>query len=263
MPEDWLNRLVPISLGIAVLGLWEALVAHFEVKAFLLPAPSAIATAFIADAPSLARSAWTTFALTAQAFTIATALGVGLGVLFVQSRTLERALYPYFVVLQVTPIVSIAPLIVIWTGTDYPDRAVVILAIIAAFFPILANTVFGLRSADRNLLALFQLYGASRWQVLTRLLLPSALPSILAGMKIAAGLALVGGVVAEFVAGSGAATGLAWRIAEAGNRLEGARMFAALTLLSLMGVAIFFSLSWVEWRLLRRWHDSARPDRID
>lgn len=263
MPEHWLNRLVPIGVGLVVLGLWETLVRAFEVKAFVLPAPSAIAAAFVADAPSLAQAAWMTFALTAQAFVIATVLGIGLAVLFVQSRTLERALYPYFVVLQVTPIVSIAPLIVIWTGTDYPDRAVVILAVLAAFFPILSNTVFGLRSADRNLLALFQLYGATRWQILTRLLLPSALPSILAGLKIAAGLALVGGVVAEFVAGSGAATGLAWRIAEAGNRLEGARMFAALTLLSLMGVAIFFGLSWLEWRLLRRWHDSARPDQPD
>ena len=159
--------------------------------------------------------------------------------------------------LQVTPIVAIAPLVVIWVGLDRVELALLILAWIVAFFPILANTTLGLRSADRNLQDLFTLYRASRWQRLRYLLFPSALPYLLSGMKISGGLALIGAVVAEFVAGSGAATGLAWRIVEAGNRLEIPKMFASLFVLSLLGIAIFFALSLLERRLLGRWHASA------
>ncbi|MDX5364953.1 MAG: ABC transporter permease subunit, partial [Alphaproteobacteria bacterium] len=142
-------------------------------------------------------------------------------------------------------------------GYDNVEFALLILAWIVAFFPILSNTTLGLRSADHNLRDLFRLYGASRWQVLTELQLPSALPYILAGLKISGGLALIGAVVAEFVAGSGSGNGLAWRIVEAGNRLDIPRMFAALFLLSGLGITIFFALSLLENRLLRRWHESA------
>jgi len=167
------------------------------------------------------------------------------------------ALFPYAVVLQVTPIVAIAPLILIWVGYERVEVALLILAWLAAFFPVLSNTTLGLRSADHNLRDLFRLYGASRWQVLSDLQLPSALPYILAGMKISGGLALIGAVVAEFVAGSGTATGLAWRIIEAGNRLDIPRMFAALFLLSILGITIFFTLTAIEQRALRHWHESA------
>ncbi|HAJ45263.1 MAG TPA: ABC transporter permease [Alphaproteobacteria bacterium] len=255
--ERVLNWLLPPAFGVLLLVFWEWAVAFYQIEPFRLPAPSAIGQAFLSDGPSLLGAALSTLQTTLLAFASAFVLGVGLAILFVQSRTLERALFPYAVILQVTPIVSIAPLISIWVGLDHADRAVLILATIVAFFPILSNTVLGLKSADRNLIALFHLYGASRWQVLTRLLLPSALPYLMAGVKIAGGLALIGAVVAEFAAGSGTATGLAFRIAEAGNRLQIAKMFVGLAMLSALGILIFAFFSALEARLLRRWHDSA------
>jgi NitT/TauT family transport system permease protein len=182
--------------------------------------------------------------------------GLALAVLFSQSRLIERSLLPYAIVLQVTPIVSIAPLIIIWVGFDHVERAVFILATIVAFFPVLSNASLGLRSVDPGLADLFRLYRATRWQRLFLLQLPSALPALLAGARISAGLALIGSVVAEFVAGSGEATGLAWRIAESGQRLEIPRMFAGLLLLSLTGLALNAAIAQVEHLLLRRWHPS-------
>jgi NitT/TauT family transport system permease protein len=180
---------------------------------------------------------------------------VGLAVLFNQSRLIERSLYPYAVILQVTPVVAIAPLLLIYL----PQHAAVLAcAWIVAFFPVLANTTLGLNSVDRNLRDLFQLYRASRWQILRRLELPTALPYILGGLKIAGGLALIGAVVAEISAGSaGAGSGLAYRIAESSYRLNIPRMFAALLLLSVAGIVIFFALSFVSHLILRRWHESA------
>ena len=236
---------VPVLVGVAFLAVWEAIVHFGEVRPFVLPAPSSIWASLTLNFGSL------------MAFLLAAAGGIGLAILFSQSRRIEMALFPYAVALQVTPVVAIAPLILIWVGYDRIELAVLILAWIVAFFPILSNTTLGLRSADHNLRDLFRLYGASRWQILTELQLPSALPYILAGMKISGGLALIGAVVAEFVAGSGTGTGLAWRIVEAGYRLDIPRMFAALFLLSGLGIAIFFSLTWVEHLLLRRWHESA------
>jgi NitT/TauT family transport system permease protein len=181
--------------------------------------------------------------------------GVALAVLFSQSRLIEYSLYPYAVILQVTPIVAIAPLLLIYL----PQQAAVLAcAWIVAFFPMLANSTLGLNSVDRNLADLFELYGATRLQVLTELKLPSALPYMLAGLKIAGGLSLIGAVVAEIAAGSaGAGSGLAYRIVESGYRLNIPRMFAALLLLSVSGIAIFFALSLLSHLLLRRWHESA------
>jgi NitT/TauT family transport system permease protein len=248
---------LPLALGVAVLLAWEAMVAALAIPRFVLPAPSAIAEALRADFPSLMASLWTTLRITLAAFVLALATGVALAVLFAQSRVLELALYPYAVVLQVTPVVAIAPLIVIWVGFERIDLALLILAWIVAFFPILSNMVLGLRSADPNLVDLFRLHGASSWQMLWRLKFPSALPYLLNGMKTSGGLALIGTVVAEYGAGSGTATGLAWRIVEAGNRLQIARMFAALALLALLGVILFFALAGLEYLALRKWHDSA------
>ena len=252
-----LRILIPIAVGILVLALWEAAVDYYQVQPFVLPAPSAIWMAFVENFASLMASLWTTLSVTLAAFALAVIGGVALAVLFSQSRLIETALYPYAVVLQVTPVVAIAPLILIWVGFEHINAALLILAWIVAFFPILSNTTLGLRSADHNLIDLFRLYGASRWQILTRLQLPTAMPYLLGAMKVSGGLALIGAVVAEFVAGSGTATGLAWRIVEAGNRLQIAKMFAALALLSALGIAIFFALSAVEWALLHKWHESA------
>lgn len=251
-----LRYALPLALGIAVLGAWEVLVRAYAVPQFVLPGPSAIGNALSADFPSLMASLRTTLRITVLAFVLAAVSGIALAILFSQSRIIEMMLYPYAVVLQVTPVVAIAPLIIIWVGFERINIALLILAWIVAFFPILANTTLGLRSTDHNLIDLFRLYGASESQVLWRLKLPSALPYILSGLKTSGGLALIGTVVAEYGAGSGTATGLAWRIIEAGNRLQIPRMFAALILLAALGIAIFYGLALLEYLVLRKWHES-------
>ena len=255
--EKWLRVLAPLSVGLAFLAIWEFCVWFFEVRVFVLPAPSVIALSLVENFVSLLDSLWFTVKITLLAFVLAVLGGVALAIVFSQSRAVEMALFPYAVVLQVTPIVAIAPLVIIWVGVDHAERAVLILAWIVAFFPMLANTTLGLKSTDHNLRNLFELYGATRWQRLAYLQLPNALPYILGGMKISGGLALIGAIVAEFVAGSGGSTGLAWRISEAGYRLQIPKMFAALIMLSLTGIVIFFALSWLENRLLHKWHESA------
>ncbi len=254
---DHRRVVIPLVLGILVIAGWEVIVRTLAIPRFVLPPPSMIAQALATDFPSLVMSLMSTLKVTLVAFVLALVVGVGLAILFVQSPLVETALFPYAVMLQVTPIVSIAPLIVIWVGFDNVDRAVLILAGIVALFPILSNTTLGLKSADHNLHDLMDLYGASRWQRLVELQLPAATPYLLGGMKISGGLALIGAVVAEFVAGSGTATGLAWRIVESANRLNIPRLFAALILLSATGIVIFLALTALERALLQRWHESA------
>jgi NitT/TauT family transport system permease protein len=260
--NGWRDRLgrvaAPALVGFLMLAAWEALVRWKEIPVYILPGPLLIAETLWTDGPSLLASLWVTVRITLAALVTAIVLGGALAVLFAQSRLLERCLFPYAVILQVTPIVSIAPLIIIWVNDVF--LSLLVCAWIVAFFPIVANTTLGLNSADRNLVALFRLYGANRWQVLRYLRLPSALPYFLAGVRISGGLALIGAVVAEFVAGTGGAnTGLASRILEAGYRLQIPRLFAALLLLSLTGIAIFAALSWLSQRLLAHWHESALP----
>jgi NitT/TauT family transport system permease protein len=252
-----LKYVLPLLLGVAVLAGWQIAVRALQVPVYLLPAPSDIWAAFVENFPSLMAALWATLSVTLAAFALALIGGVGLAILFSQSRTVENALYPYAVILQVTPVVAIAPLILIWVGYDRIELALILIAFLVSFFPILSNTTLGLKSADHNLIDLFRLYGAKRRHILWRLQLPSALPYLLGAMKIAGGLALIGAVVAEFVAGSGTATGLAWRIIEAGNRLEIAKMFACLALLAALGIAIFAALSALEYALLHKWHESA------
>ena len=246
--------IVVLALGVAA---WEAVVRYKDIPPYVLPAPSLIAQTFATDWQLLLRSLLVTVITTLEGFLLAAFGGVFLAILFNQSRFLEYSLYPYAVVLQVTPIVAVAPLLLIYLPQH---AAVLVCAWIVAFFPVLANTTLGLRSVDRNLADLFALYGASRWQILRRLKLPSALPYILGGLRIAGGLSLIGAVVAEIAAGSaGAGSGLAYRIAESGYRLNIPRMFAALLLLSLTGIAIFYLLSLINYLALRHWHESALP----
>ena len=256
-----LPLLAPLLAAAALLELWEVLVRVYEVPRFVLPPPSLIWQSLIDDFPSLLPSLWFTLRLTLLAFGMAVVAGVGLAVICAKSRLAEIILMPYAVVIQVTPVVAIAPLIILWCGLDNAPRALLILATLVAFFPMLSSTLLGLRSVDHQLRNLFRLYGASPWRVLISLELPAALPHILSGMKVSGGLALIGAVVAEFVAGSGTATGLAWRIVESGNRLNIPRMFAALLLLSATGIILHLILRMLEYFLLRRWHDSAiRPE---
>jgi NitT/TauT family transport system permease protein len=245
--------LAPLVFIAALLAIWEAAVRIGQVPAYFLPAPSAVGAALVADAGGLAMSAWNTLFMALIALLVASVLGQGLALLTALSPTIDRAVRPLAVVLQVTPVVAIAPLVVIWAGIDHPDRAIVALAAVVAFFPIYSGAATGLRSADPDLERLFDLYGASRLQRLTRLRAPAAVPFLLEGHKVAAGLAVIGAVVAEFVAGSGGAQGLAWRILEAGNRLQTARMFAALAALGLMGAALHAGLERLEKAGLRWW----------
>lgn len=240
---------------IAALALWEWAVRHYEIPHYLIPAPSRIWATLMTDGPSLMGSAWFTVKLTLMALALAVAGGVTLGALFALSRTLEMSLFPFAVILQVTPVVAIAPLILIYVESTF--AALLICAWIVAFFPILSGTAIGLRSADHNLRDLFTLYRATPWQRLRYLLAPSALPYFMASLKVAGGLALIGAVVAEFVAGTtGRNTGLASRIIESSFRNEIPRMFAALALVSLLGIAIFAATSWLSRRVLGRWHES-------
>jgi NitT/TauT family transport system permease protein len=253
--EDVLRLALPIillGLGIVV---WELVVRLKGIPPYVLPAPSLVFSTLVLDWPILSESLGVTLVTTLEGFVLALIGGVGLALLFNLSRLVEYSLYPYAVVLQVTPVVAIAPLLLIYL----PQQAAVLAcAWIVAFFPVLANTTLGLNSVDHNLVDLFRLYGASRTQVLWRLKLPSALPYILGGLKIAGGLSLIGAVVAEIAAGAaGAGSGLAYRISESGYRLNIPRMFAALVLLSVVGILIYFALSFLSHLLLRRWHESA------
>lgn len=253
------ERILRIGLPILVLALavvcWDLVVRSFSIPPFVLPGPGLVLATLISDGNLLWHSLWVTLTLTFEGFLLAALGGITLAIVFNQWRLVEYSLYPYAVILQVTPIVAIAPLLLIYLPQPL---AVLACAWIVAFFPVLANTTLGLNSVDHNLISLFELYKASRWQVLWNLKLPSALPQMLAGLRIAGGLSLIGAVVAEIAAGSaGAGSGLAYRIAESGYRLNIPRMFAALLLLSLAGVAIFFVLSALSHLALRRWHESA------
>jgi NitT/TauT family transport system permease protein len=256
--ERVLRFVLPFAaLAIGVL-IWDLVVRINNLQPYVLPSPGLVFQTLIADWSILGPSLLSTLTTTFEALLLAVFGGVGLALLFNQSRVIENSLYPYAVILQVTPVVAIAPLLLIYL----PQQAAVLTcAWIVAFFPVLANTTLGLNSVDRNLNELFRLYGASRWQMLRDLKLPAALPYMLGGLKIAGGLSLIGAVVAEIAAGSaGAGSGLAFRIAESGYRLNIPRMFAALLLLSITGVLIFAFLSLVSYLILRRWHDSAAQE---
>jgi NitT/TauT family transport system permease protein len=260
MTERASRILLPLAaLAIGILA-WDFVVRARGIQPYVLPGPGLVFATLVSDWAVLGTSLAVTLRTTLEGFLLAVIGGVGVAVLFNQSRLVEYSLYPYAVALQVTPVVAIAPLLLIYLPQP---AAVLVCAWIVAFFPVLANTTLGLNSTDRNLVDLFRLYGASRWQILRYLKLPAALPYILGGVRIAGGLALIGAVVAEIAAGSaGAGSGLAFRIAESGYRLDIPRMFAALLLLSATGVAIFFALTFLSHLALRRWHESAlEPER--
>ena len=256
-PHALVRAGVPTLSVAAFLLAWEVAVRVLQVPAYLLPGPSLIAVTLAGNFGSLAPSWWFTVRITLIALALAMAGGVLIAAQFALSRNAERALAPFAVVLQVTPIVSIAPLIMILT--DSPLATVIICAWLVAFFPILANTLTGLRSVDTNLRDLFRLQRASRWQTLRWLLVPAALPSFMTGLRIAGGLALIGEVGGEFAAGAaGRDTGLASRILESAFRTEIPKMFAALTLVACTGVALYLVTGVLSRALLQRWHESER-----
>jgi NitT/TauT family transport system permease protein len=247
---------VPLAIMVLAIWLWDRICVWNEIPQYILPRPGVVVQTLYNDAGLLFGSLLVTLKITFLSLLLAVIGGVGLSVLFAQSKWVEMSFFPFAVVLQVTPIVAIFPLINIYV--DNQTAKLLLCAWIVAFFPILSNTTLGLNSVDRNLRDLFRLNGATRWQELWHLRLPAAMPYFLGGLKIAGGLSLIGAVVAEFVAGaSGQSSGLASRIIEAGYRLNAPRLFAALILISLTGIVIFLVLSLVSHLILRRWHESA------
>ena len=253
----YLSYIAPLLTFVILISLWEFLVILNKIPLYILPAPSDIISSLVVNYKDLFSSAFVTLRITIIAFIIASFLAIFLAILFSQSKIIELSLYPIAVIFQVTPVVAIAPLILIWVGFDNAEYAILILAIIVAFFPVLANANLGIKSVNNNLHELFSLYGTSRYQRLIKLQIPFALPFILTGMKTSIGLSLIGTVVAEFVAGSGTSTGLAWRIIEAGNRLDVAKLFAALILLVILGIFLFLLISYIEKIVLKKWHGSS------
>jgi NitT/TauT family transport system permease protein len=245
----------PALVAVLLIGAWQGLVTALELPPFLVPSPGRVAQALVADAGLLTGALLVTLKITVLAFVCATVLGVLIAFAFVQSRLIETALFPYAVLLQVTPIVAIAPLIIIWIKN--PTASLVVCATLVALFPIIANTTLGLRSVNPGLMAYFKMNRATRLQTLVRLRIPSALPYFFGGLRISSGLALIGAVVAEFVAGTGGTgSGLAYQILQSGYQLAIPRMFAALFLITLTGVLLFAVMAWLSRLALGRWHES-------
>ena len=247
---------LPLAIMILAIWLWDRICVWNAIPQYILPRPGVVLQTLHDDAGLLFSSLLVTLRITFLSLLLAVIGGVGLSVLFAQSKWVEMSFFPFAIVLQVTPIVAIFPLINIYINNQ--TTKLLLCAWIVAFFPILSNTTLGLNSVDRNLRDLFKLNGATRWQQLRYLRLPAAMPYFLGGLKIAGGLSLIGAVVAEFVAGAqGQSSGLASRIIEAGYRLNAPRLFAALILISLTGILIFLVLSLLSHLILRRWHESA------
>ena len=255
-PHRLIEIILPLAVFLVALALWEAIVRFRAIPPYILPAPSLIATTLAKDWPVLSASLLVTLGTTVEALALAIGGSLVLALVFAQSRWVERTFFPFAVVLQVTPIVAIAPLLLIYLDSR---TAVLVCAFLVAFFPILSNTALGLASTDHNLLELMELYRAPRWRQILLLRLPAALPFFLGGLRIGGGLALIGAIVAEIAAGSaGQGSGLAFRIVESGFRLNIPRMFAALTLISLTGILIYVAFGLLSHALLHRWHESAR-----
>ena len=256
--RNWTKIAAPLIVGFAFLLLWHVLVIINDVPPYIVPGPLLVLHTLAQDWQGLFASLLVTLQVTASALLLAVVLGSLLSVLFVQSRLLESALLPYAVVLQVTPLIAIAPLIIIWVNE--PFEALVICATVASIFPVIANTTVGLRSVDTGLIDLFRLYKASRTQILWRLRIPSAAPFFFAGLRVATALALIGAVVAEFVAGTGGTrSGLAYQILQAGLQLRIPRLFAALFLITATGIVLFLIVSAFTRLALRHWHESELP----
>lgn len=251
-----IQRIVaPLIVGIVLILSWQISFQQMNVPVYIVPKPSDIAHTMVAQAPLLFGSLLVTLKITLLAFLLAVVIGVVVAFIFVQSRVIEACVMPYAILFQVTPVVAIAPLVIIWIQNT--TMALVVCAMLVAVFPVLTNTTLGLRSVNAGLLNLFRINKASRWQVLMRLRVPNALPYFFSGLRISCGLALIGAVVAEFVAGTGGTSaGLAYQILQAGFQLDLPLMFAALVLITCTGLTLFVVMSLVSQFFLRKWHDS-------
>lgn len=251
--QQWLP---PLAVAVLFVTAWYGAIVLLRLPPYLLPPPHRIVLAAMDDWSNLVHASLRTFRAAMAGFVLSGCTGVAAAIIMAQSRVLERSLYPYAILLQTVPIIAVAPIIVVWLGAG--TRAIVAISFIIAVFPVISNTTLGLISTDHNLLNLLELYGTSRWQQLLKLRLPHALPHILGGLKISGGLAVIGAIVGEFVAGIGGLQGgLGYLITVAARQLEMDHLFGAATLSCLMGIAVFFGISGVSHLLLRHWHESA------
>jgi NitT/TauT family transport system permease protein len=246
-----MTRLLPLLVVIILLIAWEVGVRVSGVSEFILVAPLRIWPALVADAPLLAHGAWFTLKIMWIALALAFLIGVALAFAMYRSKLAQAALLPITVGLQVTPVMAIAPIILVWTGVEKPERALVLIAWIVAFFPIVTAMLTGLRTVPQDLRDMFSLYQASSWQRFIKLEWPASLPSLMSGLKVASGLALIGAVVAEFCVSSGSSYGLAWTLIQATKMLEIPRAFACLLLLTTIGVLHYMLFSALEAKVLR------------
>ncbi len=246
--------LPPLIFALLVLVLWQLLVGVTGIKESSLPTPTQVAQALWDDRALLWDSAWVTIREIALGYAAAILLGVGLAAAIVMSRTVERAVYPWLVTSQLVPIPAIAPIIVIWTGFDMRPKVIVIALV--SFFPIAVNTIDGLKSTDPDLLNLLRTLGARRWRRFRAAQFPSALPSLFTGLRIAAALAVIGAVFAEWV---GSSEGLGYLILTFNNQTATTEMFAAVVVLAIIGIALFALVGLCE-RLAIPWHHEPRRE---
>ncbi len=244
----------PLLLFAVVVAVWYGCVLGFHLKPYVLPAPLAVAKALINDRVILVRAVGYTGSAALCGFSASLLIGTAIAFVFSQSRIIRSCGYPYFIFLQTVPIVAIAPLIVRWCGNGF--QSVAFVSLILSLFPILSNGTQGLLEIDPDLLDLFRLNNASRWQILTKLRFPSAVPGILAGARTSSGLAVVGAIVGEFFVGYGSKRfGLGYLINTTNDQLQIDRLFAAVFTSTLFGIAIFGLVNLISVTILRRWYD--------
>ncbi|PRO66429.1 ABC transporter permease [Alkalicoccus urumqiensis] len=250
------GRVLPPAAAFLIgILLWQAVVMITGVPPYILPAPTDIAIAAAENAERLQTAVLSTMLSSVVGFIASVVLGIGAAVLMASSKMVERSLYPYAIILQTIPVVAIAPIIVIWFGSGL--NAIMMIAFIIAFFPMVSNTLIGLNATEKNMKDLFHLYNASRWQVMWKLRFPAALPFIIGGMKISCTLAVIGAIVGEYIAGgSGGSGGLGYAITVAASRLQTPYLFTLGLSASVFGIVFFLTVNYFSSRLLRSWHDS-------
>ena len=257
--RQWFSRFGPplLSLVLFLVG-WQLIVTASGLKPFIFPGPlDVLNRGFIENGENLASAAWFTFRTSAVSFVAVIVLGTAFSFLLSSSKFVEKAIYPYMVMLQSTPVIAIAPIIIIWFGLGF--GSIVVISVIIAIFAVVANTTQGLISVENNLQNLFRLYGANRTQTLWKLRLPFALPFMVTGWRIASAQVVIGAIVGEYMAGAGGGglAGLGITIAESAARLQTPYLFAAALTAAFLGIAFFLLVNYAGYLMLRSWHESA------
>lgn len=257
------KQLVTLLNALIVLGslllLWRLLIWALAIPKFMLPTPWAVAKAAVSRSDSLLTSVWITFEAAASGLLASVIVGVLIALVFAQSRWVRSMFYPYTILLQTVPIIAIAPLILMWVGPGI--LSVMVIAFIICLPAIIANTTQGLIGVERNLIDLFLMHNAKSTEILWKLRLPHAIPSLFTGLRIASGVAVIGAIIGELFAGSSRVGegGLGYAIQYASAQLETDYLFALVFAASALGFAFFFIVMFLEWYFLHNWHESARP----